>query len=300
MSGDSIHSSEEKEFIIQGVHKVWLLLFCLLAFPFIYYAFLPDLFSWEYADYIVFGVVFLFLPTLFRRNTRVLVRLFDNVLEFNVDHFARFGGDITESFTFTNDSISNVSAPNSGIVGKITFNLTDGRSVHIMKNQQTNRSDDFGELVKLLNTLQLNTSSKIGAMVRGVNVIRRIGSGVIDMIWIGIIGYILSTIIIGSSPFSGDNLYLSAAVFYALFLIKDNLGGVSPGKRMMKIRILDHKTLEPAVWWKKPVRNLTVLISILGLVEILVALFKPNRRIGDYLAGTELVLITNEEDAESD
>jgi uncharacterized RDD family membrane protein YckC len=71
-----------------------------------------------------------------------------------------------------------------------------------------------------------------------------------------------------------------------VYMGKDSIGGRSPAKRILKLRVIDNKTLQPASPGRCFVRNLFVC---LWPVEVLVVLFSPGRRIGDFVGGTRVV-----------
>lgn len=83
----------------------------------------------------------------------------------------------------------------------------------------------------------------------------------------------------------GYTIYIAGAM-YALFFCKDSINGRSPGKKIMGHQVVNHKTGLPANPWRCVVRN---LFCILAPVEAIVALVNPGRRIGDFVAGTEVV-----------
>ncbi len=80
-------------------------------------------------------------------------------------------------------------------------------------------------------------------------------------------------------------MYFIGAI-YALYFCKDSFNGKSPGKKIMGLQVVNHKTMLPANPWRCIVRN---LFSIFWPIEAIVALANPSRRIGDFVAGTEVV-----------
>ncbi len=81
--------------------------------------------------------------------------------------------------------------------------------------------------------------------------------------------------------------FLLMGLFGSVYLNKDCIRGRAPGKRLMLHVIVNYGTNEIA----SPVRCLirSVTMMLIAPVEIVVTLFSPNRRIGDYIAGTEVV-----------
>ena len=85
--------------------------------------------------------------------------------------------------------------------------------------------------------------------------------------------------------FPNSYTYFLGAV-YALYFCKDSFNGKSPGKRILKMQVLNYKTKLPASPLRCIIRN---LFTIFWPIEFIVALANPDRRVGDYVAGTEVV-----------
>lgn len=75
------------------------------------------------------------------------------------------------------------------------------------------------------------------------------------------------------------------AVAFSLYFNKDFFGGRSLAKRLLKFQILVHRNDEVAGPIRCLIRNLTIII---WPVEIILSIINPNRRLGDYIAGTRL------------
>lgn len=73
---------------------------------------------------------------------------------------------------------------------------------------------------------------------------------------------------------------------FALYFCKDCINGRSIAKRILKLQIVDNSTGEVASPLKCLLRNLFIALWPL---EVIAALINPNRRIGDWVAGTKLV-----------
>jgi hypothetical protein len=74
---------------------------------------------------------------------------------------------------------------------------------------------------------------------------------------------------------------------FSLYFNKDIYLGQSVAKKIMKFQILDIRTNQPANPIKCLIRNFTIL---LWPIEVIAALINPQRRIGDYIAGTKLAV----------
>lgn len=76
------------------------------------------------------------------------------------------------------------------------------------------------------------------------------------------------------------------ALGVALYICKDTIGGRSLAKRITGMQVVNHKTRMVANPLRCMVRN---IFCALWPVEIIVAIFSPKRRIGDFVAGTMIV-----------
>jgi uncharacterized RDD family membrane protein YckC len=74
---------------------------------------------------------------------------------------------------------------------------------------------------------------------------------------------------------------------FALYLCKDSIQGRSPAKRVIKLQVVNNAAGLPASPLRCLVRN---LFLVLWPIELIVALINPPRRIGDFVAGTKVVL----------
>jgi antitoxin component YwqK of YwqJK toxin-antitoxin module len=72
---------------------------------------------------------------------------------------------------------------------------------------------------------------------------------------------------------------------FAMYFNKDFFDGRSPAKRILKIQVINHKTGKVAGPLKCLLRNLTIPIWPLEAIFILI---NPQRRLGDYIAGTRI------------
>jgi uncharacterized RDD family membrane protein YckC len=74
---------------------------------------------------------------------------------------------------------------------------------------------------------------------------------------------------------------------FSLYFNKDIFGARSLAKRILKMQVVNKKTGAQATPVQCVIRNFTLF---LWPVEVLVTLFSPSRRIGDYIAGTRVVM----------
>jgi hypothetical protein len=79
--------------------------------------------------------------------------------------------------------------------------------------------------------------------------------------------------------------YVVIGIFIIAVLNKDFFQGRSVVKRILGYQLVDAATEEVASDWQCCVRNLTVLM---WPIEVAAAFIHPQRRIGDFLAGTRL------------
>jgi uncharacterized RDD family membrane protein YckC len=88
---------------------------------------------------------------------------------------------------------------------------------------------------------------------------------------------------IGNGTFSV--IFLSMMFIY---INKDFFNAKSPAKRILGYQVLNRKTEKPASELQCFVRNLTIAVA--WPLEVIVALINPERRIGDFLANTKVVV----------
>ena len=91
--------------------------------------------------------------------------------------------------------------------------------------------------------------------------------------------------------FSGDLLLMSAV--FAIYYCKDSIDGRSMAKRITKLQVVDARSGATAGAIRCCIRNLTIPIWPL---EVLITLFSPTRRLGDFIAGTKTVAFDNAKD----
>jgi hypothetical protein len=72
----------------------------------------------------------------------------------------------------------------------------------------------------------------------------------------------------------------------SLYFCKDCFLGRSPAKRILKLQVVDNTSGKVASPIKCFIRD---IFCIIWPVEVIVALVNPNRRIGDFIAGTKLI-----------
>ncbi|HEY5751278.1 MAG TPA: RDD family protein [Chryseolinea sp.] len=75
-------------------------------------------------------------------------------------------------------------------------------------------------------------------------------------------------------------------VVVSLYFNKDCLQGRSIAKRILKLQVVNFGTVKPANPIRCLIRNITLFIWPL---EAIVAMINPGRRLGDFIAGTELI-----------
>ena len=75
-------------------------------------------------------------------------------------------------------------------------------------------------------------------------------------------------------------------MIFSIYFNKDAIKGKSPAKRILGLVIVDNKTGEIANPIKAVIRNVTL---VLWPIEVIFSIFSPERRIGDYIAGTKVI-----------
>ncbi|WP_434035729.1 RDD family protein [Formosa sp. 4Alg 33] len=86
----------------------------------------------------------------------------------------------------------------------------------------------------------------------------------------------------------------SVIFFFMMFIYlnKDFFNAKSPAKRILGYQVINRKTEKPASELKCFVRNLTIAVA--WPLEVIVGLINPERRIGDFLANTKVVVSEKE------
>ena len=92
----------------------------------------------------------------------------------------------------------------------------------------------------------------------------------------------------------GNRLWLVLYSSFFYFLIKD-VFGISLGKRIFKLKIVDHKSQDLPSKQQLILRNLVIyllsFLTIIYLVEIIVMILNNGRRLGDLIGKTEVVSV---------
>jgi uncharacterized RDD family membrane protein YckC len=84
----------------------------------------------------------------------------------------------------------------------------------------------------------------------------------------------------------GSTMYLGMFGF-ALYFCKDIINGRSIAKRILKLQVVDNRTGRVATPIQCLIRN---ILCVFWFVEVFVAMTNTNRRLGDRIAGTRLVV----------
>ena len=82
-------------------------------------------------------------------------------------------------------------------------------------------------------------------------------------------------------------IFILSLLFFSIYFNKDGIGGKSPAKRILGLRVIDVKTNKVANPIQCVIRNLTI---ILWPIEVIFSVINVERRIGDYIAGTKVIL----------
>lgn len=95
---------------------------------------------------------------------------------------------------------------------------------------------------------------------------------------------------LGFPQFMGDDVItiVAACASTVLFLVKDGFTGQSPGKALTGVQVVNSRTLEPIGPWQSFLRNLVLLVPLVG--PLLVAgTMMGGKRWGDGWAGTRVI-----------
>lgn len=121
---------------------------------------------------------------------------------------------------------------------------------------------------------------------------------IIDSIIFGILGIILFTVVIGGAISSGNfaaatmmPLVLSV-VFLVLYILMEGLWGVTPGKKLIGIKVVDDRGQVPGIM-KSLIRNILRIVDSLPTLYIigiiLIYTNDDNQRLGDMVGDTYVV-----------
>lgn len=137
------------------------------------------------------------------------------------------------------------------------------------------------------------------ASPKKISLITRLSSMLLDhvatsvMMVIVIVPIIVITSFQDLSSSEPPQLLLSDPIFkylfplaFAIYFSKDSIDGRSVAKRMTKLRVINLATGESADPVRCCLRNLSIVI---WPVEVFFTILSPSRRMGDWLAGTEVV-----------
>ncbi|WP_299124555.1 RDD family protein [uncultured Tenacibaculum sp.] len=87
----------------------------------------------------------------------------------------------------------------------------------------------------------------------------------------------------------------SSVIFFFMMFIyinKDFFNAKSPAKRILGYQVINRKTEKPASELQCFIRNLTIAVA--WPLEVIIGLINPERRIGDFLANTKVVVCEKE------
>lgn len=133
----------------------------------------------------------------------------------------------------------------------------------------------------------LNTGTRIGSMILDHLLMTMICSLFSVPLFIRQITNVFTVSHDAPDPgLNGPWTYLSILGF-ALYFCKDCLNGRSLAKRITRLQVVDHRTGKVASAFKCFIRDLFI---VLWPVEVIMTLINPARRLGDYVAGTSVVV----------
>ncbi len=150
------------------------------------------------------------------------------------------------------------------------------------------------------NNKNSNEISAIGVIKKTIDNnyrIRRISSMLLDhfIMCVLIIPTALILVLISENIGMKMNDAMGFFVFFLLvfiYLNKDFFKGKSPAKRILGYQIINRKTGKPASELQCFLRNLTICIA--WPLEVVVGFINPERRIGDFISNTKVVISEKE------
>ena len=84
-------------------------------------------------------------------------------------------------------------------------------------------------------------------------------------------------------------------IIFSIYFNKDAIKGKSPAKRILGLVIVNDRTGEVADPIRLVIRNITL---VFWPIEVIFSIFSPERRIGDFIAGTKVITDNKELKAE--
>ncbi|MBN1513081.1 MAG: RDD family protein [Phycisphaerae bacterium] len=95
---------------------------------------------------------------------------------------------------------------------------------------------------------------------------------------------------LGFPQFMGNDVItiVAACAGTVLFLVKDGFYGQSPGKALTGVQVVNSRTLEPIGPWQSFLRNLVLLVPLVGPVLVAGTMI-GGKRWGDGWAGTRVI-----------
>lgn len=111
---------------------------------------------------------------------------------------------------------------------------------------------------------------------------------VIFPLWILILIFAISEIV----EFNNQSLNIAFLSLLFIYLNKDFFNAKSPAKRILGYQVLNRKNGESATELQCFIRNLTLCVA--WPLEVIVGLLNPERRIGDFIANTKVVIAEKE------
>ncbi|WP_417887563.1 RDD family protein [Zunongwangia sp.] len=107
----------------------------------------------------------------------------------------------------------------------------------------------------------------------------------------------LGFLIFGLGALMKDNLNNGIGIIlvfipFFIYLNKDFFKAKSPAKRILGFQVIDRKTNKSANELQCFVRNLTICVA--WLLEVIIGLINPERRIGDFIANTKVIVSEKE------
>lgn len=124
--------------------------------------------------------------------------------------------------------------------------------------------------------------------------IHRISSMLLDhfFVCIVIIPLVIILTLVAENLGMKINLEFGFFVSFLIYFNKDFFKGKSPAKRILGYRVIDLKTENPATEFQCFVRNLTICVA--WPLEVILGFINPERRIGDFIAKTKVIVSEKE------
>jgi len=194
--------------------------------------------------------------------------------------------------------------PIKNLTYKLTYSHNDKKqTVYFLKALDLYNIDNIALLLGIGTYVEVesndyitNVNNRLTVLVK-LNVESRFGSAMLDWFIMTVVAMVFSLPLmihiftVTSFEKPGGILWYIALIGFAAFFNKDCIYGQSIGKIIMKQQVVNNKTGQIANPLRCFVRD---IFMVIWPIEGFITLFSPQRRLGDFVAGTKIILLDPE------